>query len=228
MVKSSFRILLCFLLLTIISCSKDKLLESDPDAAYFPLSNGQFSDFDVKRTNYPILSLPEKQHFTTRQTISDSFRDLNDNLVFKMNYFVQNNKSEWKSDSSATVWHLPDKAMSQENGRTIVNQIYPLSNGLLWNGNLYNTDSEEMFRATDIGKPFQTETRLFPKTVTIIRHDDSTLLSRMKYIEIYALNVGLIRKEKIFLKYCNTPDCLGKGIINSGWAELSVIKNYGK
>jgi len=228
MVKSSFRILLCFLLLTIISCSKDKLLESDPDAAYFPLSNGQFSDFDVKRTNYPILSLPEKQHFTTRQTISDSFRDLNDNLVFKKNYFVQNNKSEWKSDSSATVWHLPDKAMSQENGRTIVNQIYPLSNGLLWNGNLYNTDSEEMFRATDIGKPFQTETRLFPKTVTIIRHDDSTLLSRMKYIEIYALNVGLIRKEKIFLKYCNTPDCLGKGIINSGWAELSVIKNYGK
>lgn len=226
MIKNFFRII--FLFLTIISCSKDQLTELDSDAAYFPLDIGQFSDFDVERIHYTILSLPEIQHFSTRQMISDTFRDINNNLVYKMDYLVQNNKSEWKLDSSAIEWRILDKAMSQENGRTIINQAYPLSDGLLWNGNLYNTDTREMFQAVHVGKPYQNGLTLFPKTVTIIRQDDSTLLSRTKYIEIYAQNIGLIRKEKISLKYCNTPDCLGKGIINSGWAELSVIKNYGK
>ena len=88
--------------------------------------------------------------------------------------------------------------------------------------------NEKIFRVKDLGMPFKDGKNTFLKTVTIIRQDDSTLLSKNKYMEIYAANVGLIRTEKIFVQYCSTPDCIGKGIIESGWKEISVINKYGK
>ena len=106
--------------------------------------------------------------------------------------------------------------------------IFPLANETAWNGNSYNAMPEKMFRVKNLGRPFQAGNFIFPETVMIIRQDDSTLLSKNKYTEIYAKNVGLIRTEKIFVQYCNTPDCVGKGIINSGRKEISVIKKFGK
>lgn len=206
------------------SCSKDNLPLSF-DTSYFPLGIGQSTQFDVERTDYSLSSPLKITNITTLQIISGSFKDINDQLIFNTTHFVQINNSEWNLDSTNTAWRTLDKAMSQENGQTLINMIFPVANGVIWNGNLFNANGEEMFRMINIGKPYQTETTLFTNTITIIRQDDSTLLSRNKYIEIYAKDVGLIRKEKIFLKYCNTPDCVGKGIINSGWTEFSSIKN---
>ena len=213
-----------FLLLIIISCSKDNL-SLNFDTSYFPLGIGQSTQFDIERTDYSLSSSPKITSLTTLQIISASFKDINDQLVFETTHFVQTNNSEWSLDYTNTAWRTLDKAMSQENGQTVINMAFPVANDVSWNGNLFNANGKEMFRMINVGKPYQTETTLFPNTVTIIRQDDSTLLSRNRYIEIYAKDVGLIRKEKIFLQYCNTPDCVGKGIINSGWTEFSSIKN---
>ncbi len=213
-----------FLLLATISCSKENL-SSNSDSAYFPLSIGQSTKFDIERTIYSLSSSPETDHLLTLQVISDSFKDIHEQQVFKTMYYVQENKSEWKLDSTGTSWHTLDKALSQENGRTIVNMCFPLTEKVMWNGNLFNSNGETMFRAVDVGEPFQIGNTIYPNTVTIIRQDDSTLLSKNKYIEIYAKDVGLIRKEKVFLQYCNPSDCVGNGVINTGWKELSTIKN---
>ena len=222
--RTKFYIQISFLFLVIISCSKDNLLPNS-DAAYFPLSVGRSDRFDIERTYYSLTSLPETHHFTTRRIISGTFKDINGQLVFQTMYYIEGSKSELKLDSVATCWQTPDKALSQENGQTIINMVFPLADKLMWNGNLFNSEGEVTFKVVHVGKPYQIGTALFPNTIEIIRQDDSTLLSRNKYIEIYAKDVGLIRREKIILQYCNTPDCLGKGIVNSGWTELSLIKN---
>lgn len=209
------------------SCSEQNIKLPD-DSVYIPLRIGQYSEFEVKRTSYSLSALPEVQQFSTRQIISDSFRDINNQLVHKMDYLARNDQMEWKLDSTSTIWRTMDKTISKENGQIIVNMIYPITDQLLWNGNMFNVGGKVMFKVTDKGKAFKNGLTIFPNTVTIVRQDDSTLLSRNRYIEIYAPEIGLIRKEKIFLQYCNTPDCVGKGIINSGWTEFSMIKNYGK
>ena len=222
-----WRISFLLIFIAILSCSKERIT-TQSDGDYLPLIPGNFSEFDVERTKFTLSALPENQQFTIRQVIADSFRDLNNQLVYKSEYYSLDSKSAWKIDSIAPVWRTFDKAMCQENGQVIVKMIFPLANEMVWNGNWYNAMSEKMFRIKDLGKPFQAGNTVFPKTVTIIRQDDSTLLSKNKYVEIYAMNVGLIFTEKLVVQYCNTPDCVGKGIINSGWKEISVIKKYGK
>lgn len=226
--RKIYRIIVIFLLLVFISCSKDKLPTDEANPDFSPLSVGQFAEYHVERTKYSITSSPEIKHFITRQIISDSFKDVNNQLIYKTDYFALNNNVDWKLDSNSTNWQTTGKMVGQENGQAIVKLIYPLSDGLSWNGNMFNAMDNQKYVVTELGKPYQTELFYFPNTVTIIRQDDSTLLSKNSYTEIYALNVGLIRREKVSLQYCNTPDCLGKGIINSGWKEISTIKNYGK
>ena len=219
-------IILSFLITVTFSCSKDRFPNQQSAFEYFPLVLGKAKEYDVERTTYSLSSLPEKQRFITRQLVIDTFKMPDNQVAYKIEHFAQNNRAEWKLDSVSAAWQTSDKTTTRENGQTVINMIYPLSNGLEWNGNSFNNNGASFWRVTNLGKSFQTKFSIFQNTVTIIRQDDSTFLSRNTYIEVYALNVGLIRREKSFLKYCGDPDCLGKGIINYGWKELSSIRNY--
>ena len=223
-----FRNLLYVLLFGFASCSNNDRLEPFSDTDYFPLQIGQSSEFDLQRTVYSATELPEIKNYTIRRLVADSFKDLQDHWTYKIEYAVQNGQKSWKTDSFTTVRQTAAELLVQENGQTILTQIYPVSEGTSWNGNCYNSIGELKFRYTKTGHPYQTESGIFQKTITIVRQDDSTLLSRNKYIEVYAQDVGLVSVEKIFLQYCSTPDCRGKGIITSGWTERTVIKNFGK
>jgi len=223
-----FRNLLYALLFGFASCTSNDRLTPFPGTDYFPLQIGHSSEFDLQRTVYSASELPEIKNYIIRHLIADSFKDLQDHWTYKIEYAVQNGQKSWKTDSFTTVRKTAAELLVQENGQTILTQIYPVSEGTSWNGNCYNSMGEVKFRYTRTGKSYQTKSGIFPKTITIVRQDDSTLLSRSKYIEVYAQNIGLVSVEKIFLQYCSTPDCRGKGIISSGWTERAVIKNFVK
>ena len=221
------KIQVSILMFLLFSCSSDRE-KTLPDTLYFPIEAGSVSEFGVERTTYSTMQSPALRQFTTRHTIVDSFSNIDGNPVYKIDYASKVRENEWKQDSASILWRTIDKTCVQENGQTVVKILFPLSEGMVWNGNDYNTLPEAIFRCADKGKPSQIGQVLYPKTVKIIRQDDSTLLSRNKYIEIYAPEIGLISTEKVFVKYCNTPDCIGKGIINSGYKEISVLKTLTK
>jgi hypothetical protein len=118
--------------------------------------------------------------------------------------------------------------MSQEHGRTVIKISSPIYEGAHWDINTYNNTGKQFCEVTHHNKPRQIGGLHFPKTVTIIRQNDSTLLSLNKYIETYAQNVGLIKSERINLQYCYAAECVGKGIVSSGWKEVSIIQKFGK
>jgi hypothetical protein len=219
------KVQIILLILSVFSCSPYRE-NIPPDTSYFPLAVGNESVFEAERTSYSLREIPTTKIFTLRQTITNSFPDINGNLVYKTEFAGNTGQNPWKQDSVSILWRSVDKAYIQENGQTIVKMIFPLAEGTAWNGNEYNALPETIFRCTAKGKPFTIGSVVYPNTVTITRQDDSTLLSRNKYKEIYAAEIGLIRTEKVFVKYCNTPDCIGKGIINSGYKEISVLKTY--
>lgn len=221
------RITLFLFVLLLTRCSRESQ-SPQPENIYIPIELGLFSEFDVARTNYSITSLPETKHLKTKEIISDSSRNVRNQVVYKIDYLSHGNSGEWTLDSSSGLWQTLDKIMIQENGQSIVRMLFPLSEKLTWDVNQYNIKDMQRARVERLGLPYLINNHQFPNTVTIIRQDDSTLLSKNKYIEVYAQNVGLIRRERVHLQYCNTPDCWGKGIIQSGWTEVSTIKNYGK
>ena len=222
---------MCALILIAISaysCTNDKELVTSGNPSYFPIEKGKFNDYAITKKTYTLSQDPQIKYSLIRETIGDSFTDAAGQLVFKLNYSSNFETNNWKLDSTNTVWQRMDQLLGFENGRIIVKLSLPVDERNVWNGNAYNSSEEHIYHVKNVGMPFKAGTVLFPKTVTVVRQNDSTLLSQSKHIEIYAAGVGLIQKEVSYLKFCYSTDCKSKGIINSGWSEISVIKNYEK
>lgn len=212
----------------LVCCSERVVRTVEDGFDFFPLHTGQFVELDVTRTVYQRFQPAETIRYLVRQTTGNSFMNADSQRVFNIQYSSKRPALGWKLDSVGMQWHTADKVLAQESGNTVTRVNLPVSNGLRWNANLLNNQNEQIFEAAKVGAPHNDIYLSFPNTLTIIRQDDSTLLSRKRYIEIYARDVGLIRRERIYLQYCYTADCLGKGVVNSGWREISIIQNYGK
>lgn len=218
--KASFILLISSLILS--GCKENTVPESVSDYDYFPVKSGSISRFTVTKTIYKPSLSPQVSQYQIQSAIGEAFKITDNQTANRIEYSSKWSQSDWRTDSSAAIWRTADKAFAQEHGQTIIKMYFPMSEGLSWNGNSYNQGAEQPFRCIDKGKPKQIGLQYFPHTVTIIMQQDSTLLSKNKYIEIYAAGVGLVATEKIHVKYCYTPDC--SGTIVSGYEEKAVIQ----
>ncbi len=213
--------------LILISCSHKQEISID-DHTYYPTDSGSVADFDVTKTVYTVAQKPQTTTYKLRQTITGSYKNIDGTPVYKLLYTSTEKNNAWHQDSSTILWRTIDKVIMHETGMPVVKLLFPLFNGATWNANLYNAQSETMVSVHAKGKPYVIGNTTYPNTITIIRQDDSTSLSRNRHIEIYAAEIGLVLKEKVFLRYCQNPDCLGKGQIISGYHEKLVLKTYSK
>jgi hypothetical protein len=217
-----------FLILALFSCKPEARITGSGNNSYYPIEAGRFTEYDVTRTFYALSEAsPKIQHYAIRQSIGKPFTDVSGHTAFPLNYSSVQGKTNWKLDSAGTLWSMTNEVLGIENGQVIIKLALPLEERNIWDGNAYNNLGMERYQVVNSGKPGYAGNTLFPKTVTIVRRNDSTLVRQKKYIEVYAEGIGLIRKEVCELSFCYTPGCSGKGIINSGWKEISIIKNYG-
>jgi hypothetical protein len=218
-----------FLLLTVwLTACKPQEISRSPGYEYFPLHTGQYADFEVTKTKFALTDAPETEHFLIRHTVRDSMKNASGQIVFYIEYATWTANNTWKIDSVSTIWKTVDRAFGIESGRTIVKLAFPLSERNVWNGNAYNNLGDARFEESNIGKSMEIDSVLFPKTVTVIRQDEKTLIRQKKYTEIYAEGIGLIRKELIYVNFCYDSGCVGKEKITSGWKEISIIKKFGR
>ncbi|WP_149242703.1 hypothetical protein [Dyadobacter sp. 32] len=219
MFKKSLPILL--LIASTIGCRPEKEIAGAD--SYYPIKSGKSSVFEVTKTFYSITAPPRVTQHTIQHTIGESYTDPAGQNVFPVTYASRTNDLVWKADSVTAVWQTQNLVMGLENGQTIVKMHLPLQERSVWDGNAYNSLGQRRFEIINLGKPRQVGTVTFPNTVTIVRQNDSTLLSQKKHIEVYAEGVGLIRKEIIYINFCYSTDCK-PGTIQSGWQEINVIK----
>lgn len=226
MKKLSILVILCIALLT-VACNDNYTYEADNGFDYVPVRYGKSSEFKVSKTTYAIGQAPLINEYIQREMVTDSFSDPTGKTMYKLAYSVPDSTS-WKTDSINTLWFEKDQALIKEGGDVIVRLMLPLYEMRFWDGNQFNNKGRQYFELRNYKRSYPTPAETFPQTVTIVRRHDSTLVSKKVHIEVYAKGVGLIRRERSFLQYCNTPDCVGKGIVNSGWEEISTLKGYEK
>lgn len=107
--------------------------------------------------------------------------------------------------------------------------LFPISNGLTWNGNRHNIIGSDEYEIRNAGQPFRVLAKSFNETVTVVAQDDSTLVSQEKRMAVYARQVGLIYKERTYRQFCTTSSaCIGKNQIDYGIRQVYRIQTYGK
>ena len=140
-------------------------------------------------------------------------------------YRRENNSQKWVIDSVFTAKKEIDKGLKTENNVTYLKILFPIKEGLKWNGNAYNSFGNDIYELKKVNQFFQTNGRKFDNTFTVIQQNDSTLVDLKKRIEIYAENIGMIYQEKTNVLYCNSGDCLGKGKIDFGTKHILKFRN---
>lgn len=210
-----------FILLGLLSLVGGCQTNSDPgpnDSAYYPLQTGDYWVYQVTDETYSLTTGTVVRSFQLQQKVGSSFIR-NGQVFFQLEESTrQSEQSNWQVSAIRTVYKSLSEVVSQDNNMPTVSLLFPVSASTSWNINTYNGLSDTLtLRYQNIDRPFSTGKLSFDRTVSVVGPNDSTLIDLTKYQRVYAQNVGLVYRENTALAYCqSTPDCIGKGKIDSG------------
>ena len=223
--KITLIILSIFLLLACDNINSNLSLSQDGGKFFYP-KIGQSVVYDVEDTQYELTGKFIVKTYQLKEVNVSTFKDLEGKEALRIErYRRENNSQKWVIDSVFTAKKEIDKVLKTENNVTYVKILFPIKEGLKWNGNAYNSFGNDIYELKKVNQFFQTNGRKFDNTFTVIQQNDSTLVDLKKRIEIYAENIGMIYQEKTNVLYCNSGDCLGKGKIDFGTKHILKFRN---
>lgn len=195
---------------------------------FYPLL-GQMVIYDIQEIQYALTTVPVIKNYQLKEIVTSISMDGVGKEALRIErYRRENDTQKWVINSVFLAKKEIDKALKTENNVTYVKLIFPVSEGLKWNGNAYNSLGNDTYELKKLNQSFQTNGQIFPKTLTVVQQNDSTLVDLKRRIEVYAEGIGVIYQEKINVSYCNSSDCLGKGKIDFGTKYRLKIKSYEK
>ncbi|MFY7908258.1 MAG: hypothetical protein ACOVO2_01840 [Emticicia sp.] len=199
------------------------------DYQYYPIEVGQFQIYEINESIYSISSQASTRKYYLKERISEKFSTGSDQFMYKIERSKRSSQEQaWKIDSVWTVELLTNKIIRTENNIPYVKLIIPIQTGLIWNKNEYNNFPDQRVSYNDIGKSFKFGDKSYPNTISVVIKNDSSLLSKNKNIEVYALNYGMVYKENTNLAYCqSTPACIGKMQIDYGKEQTIKLIEMG-
>jgi hypothetical protein len=218
---------LCFLL---TACSK--LADVPPGQAgydYFPLETGRYIQYDLTDVTYSLTAPPVTERYQIKEVVKEPFTDQAGQENYRIERLIRSKVGDaWELDSVWSARRTMSQALRVENNIHFVKCVFPVQEGVKWNGNAFNDRNEEEYRLKNVAKPYVVTGQPFNETLTVLQRTDSSLVGQDKRLEVYARNIGLIYKEKVVVQYCSAPNCLGQGRIDFGTKRFQKIMSYGK
>lgn len=107
------------------------------------------------------------------------------------------------------VWSLrlsENELVKNEENIQYLRLRFPLYETAEWNGNAYNTLDDEVYEVTNIDTTFSTENIELDSVLYVIQADDETLIDKTYAYEMYAKNVGLVKKYRMEIESQTTLD----------------------
>jgi hypothetical protein len=225
-----FRLLLLFSVSGLLWTCQSAVTDPVPDdGAYFPLETGKAAIFDVTDVQYAIGATPKTTTYQLKETVGPAYTDLSGRTAYRLFRYRRSAAGQpWLADSVWSARREENRAIRTENGRDYVKIVFPVTNGAVWNGNLYNNTGTDQYELRQANQPYTMQGQAFDQTLTVLQQNDSTLVSLDKRLEVYARQSGLIYREKAQLFYCSSsPACIGKNQIDYGLRQTYRLRSYG-
>ncbi|MBD2703468.1 hypothetical protein IC229_22680 [Spirosoma sp. BT702] len=196
---------------------------------YVLFEKGHYVIYDVQEERYGLNASPIQQQYQRKEVIGNPYKDVTGKTAYRLLRYRRSGESQsWQLDSIWSVRMINNEVIRTENGLDFITLLLPVRNESSWDGNRRNALGADTFTARNVTGDFYVHGNRFDNTVTVVEHDDSTLVSQDKRISVYARQVGLIYRERTQLWFCSTtPACIGRNQIDYGTRQIYRIRAYG-
>ncbi len=200
-----------------IACKNSQTpLDIAPDESqeYFPLEIGKYMVYTVDSVFYKEDSEPDTIQLMVREEVTDSLRDNEGELFYRIERSERANPNEpWEISQILAVKRTDTQAERIENNQRFITLTFPFRRNQTWDGIGFNSDSLlvtvkgeviEIYKDwesqyDEIFVPQTVNTFLFDSTVSVFHANSNNFIERRFNREVYAKGVGLIIKEMSIL-----------------------------
>ncbi len=192
------------------SCKKNQTesFTMDDGKNYFPIAIGQYIVYDVDSTAYDELThVPKNYKYRLKEIITQAFINDENTTSYRLERYIKYYDSTktydqipWQIKDVWTIIPYPKSIEKIEENIRYVKLIFPVKNGLQWNGNLKNTLDEKLYKYEYVDNPDVVNDKSFQKTLKVVQTNYRSLIQYQNEVEKYARNVGMIYKEIIHLE----------------------------
>lgn len=218
--------LFLLLFISLASCKKDPSANADTELGYdyFPVEVGNYSVYDVDSIVYnDFTGEIDTFNYQLKEVIESDFVDNGGRVSQRIERYNRDNDSaEWHIQDVWQATRTTNRAERVEENVKYIRLMFPVREGLKWDGNAYNTDEEWKYVYQNAHKADLINGISFDSTVTVLQRDEFNLIEVQYYEERYAKDVGLIYKKVDDLK------TEINGTIKSGVKYTFKIREFGK
>ncbi|HEX8037884.1 MAG TPA: hypothetical protein VF490_01980 [Chryseosolibacter sp.] len=217
------------LLALLWGCEAEKPRPLASGTEYFPLAKGQYQIYSVQEVHYLSGSEPRTLNYELMTVVADSFPSPDGQYIYVIHRSTRENDSmAWQALDTWSVRKEDSRVTVSEGNTPFVKMIFPVREGTRWDGNTFNTLGNDEYVLTSAGRPLEVNGMTFEKTATVEQERNGDLIVfRDERSEVYAFEVGLVKKEIIQFHYCTDDACLGQQVIDEGIEMKMEIKEYG-
>ncbi|MBN8702458.1 MAG: hypothetical protein J0M08_05310 [Bacteroidetes bacterium] len=238
MAKTYFYILLATTLFFLFSCEKEKDAKiTDIGYNYFPLQVGSYWVYDVDSVVYDDFENDtDYYHYRIKEYVESTFQDFAGNTAFRIERYVKHYNAIVPYDSIS--WQLQNVCFANKTKTTAekveenmryVKLIFPVEENKTWNGNSYNMLGEMDYTYESIDQSKTINNLHFDSTLVVQQSNTTNAIEKKYYIEIFAKNIGLVKKEIVDIYSSKPPlNTPVTSRIEKGFTLNMSIVEYGK
>jgi hypothetical protein len=219
---------LALLAMCILACDRE-LIEGPvyPEGRdYVPFSIGDIRLYTVHEIRYNFTGGNDTLDYEMKEEVVNAFLNQESDTTFLVHRLSRYSPSSaWQLDSVVQYTPSSQRLLVTANNKAVVQLVFPVKEGQSWDSNQLNTSAPDSFLIHSVGAAYVVADTTYPRTFQLLEEDlPDPIVRNIRRLAVYAEGAGLIYREDKLLNYCNTENCLGQGIITSGYDRKMWLK----
>jgi hypothetical protein len=200
---SIFTLCAFFLFALFFSSCKDKVIPPvEVGYEYFPVEVGHWIEYEVDSIVYDdFTGTIDTSHYFIKEVFESEFIDNQNRPTVRMERYFK--AADTLNYNLKDIWYVNltnSTAEKVEENYRITKLAFPINFLQSWDKNAFNVNDEIIYEYDDIHETKTINTLSFDSTITAQHYDQVTLISEDYEFEIYAKNVGMIKKKFVHLE----------------------------
>ena len=224
---TNFDIKKVLILFVLLSCNELEETAMDLEMDYQPLVIGGFWEYAAEEAIFFGEGDAETHSFFFKDQVTSVYVNEVDESVFIISREKSFDRQNWTPEKNYTYRISEDALLKNMDNNTSIPFVFPPRDGKQWDGNAYNSLSEDEFQM--VYHPEYSDGDVnYSAAVKVVQNEEDDLITvRDNRFEVFVKNIGMVESYYEVLTYCSRTDCLGQQLIDGGRLTHLRLINYG-